>query len=125
MCYYIGIECVASNALINTLKAEEGDLSQYVITYSELEAYGQKVVRKLNETSKAILIFSRESTNMMFRDYSDFFEEKETPEGLGISLKKGKTVSDLIEHFRKYLALDVMLAFISEDRVANVKVVNG
>ena len=125
MCYYIGIECVASNALINALKAEEGDLSQCVITYSELEAYGQKVVRKLNETSKAILIFSRESTNMMFRDYSDFFEEKETPEGLGISLKKGKTVSDLIEHFRKYLALDVMLAFISEDRVANVKVVNG
>lgn len=125
MCYYIGIECVASNALINALKAEEGDLSQYVITYSELEAYGQKVVRKLNETSKAILIFSRESTNMMFRDYSDFFEEKESLAGLGISLKKGKTVSDLIEHFRKYLALDVMLAFISEDRVANVKVVNG
>ena len=125
MCYYIGIECVASNALINALKAESGDLSQCVITYSELESYGQKVVRRLNETSKAILIFSRESTNMMFRDYSDFFEEKETPQGLGISLKKGKTVSDLIEHFRKYLALDVMLAFISEDRVANVKVVNG
>ena len=125
MCYYIGIECVASNALINTLKAEEGDLSQYVITYSELEAYGQKVVRKLNKTSKAILIFSRESTNMMFRDYSDFFEEKESLAGLGISLKKGKTVSDLIEHFRKYLALDVMLAFISEDRVANVKAING
>ena len=125
MCYYIGIECVASNALINTLKTEEGDLSQCVITYSELESYGQKVVRKLNQKSKAILIFSRESTNMMFRDYSDFFEERETPQGLGISLKKGKTVSDLIEQFRKYLALDVMLAFINVDQVANVKVNNG
>ena len=48
----------------------------------------------------------------MFRDYSDFFEEKEVDNEFGIYLKTEKTINDLISSFRGYLALDVLLAFV-------------
>ena len=87
MCYYIGIEDLAANALIECLSKKQGDLSQYVITYANLEKYGAQVVKGLTERKeKAILIFGRDNTNMMFKNYSDFFVERDSTEGKGISL---------------------------------------
>ena len=120
MCYYIGIEDLAANALIEILSKEDKDsCNRHVIALKELEKYGTEVVRYLNEQNgeKALLILSRASTQYMFRNYSDFFEEVETEEGTAIALREGKTVEDLVKKFRTYMAVDLINAFISEKTV--------
>lgn len=119
MCYYIGIEELAANALIEILKSKSDDLNKYTVSFAKLEEYGTKIVEKLRNdgNEKAVLIFSRESTTLMFNNYADYFELKETLEGSAISLKKGKTVSDLIKQFRTYMSLDVMRACMDKAAV--------
>lgn len=115
MCYYIGIEDLAANALIESLKKG----NKRFLTYTEIENYGAKVVQILNESDeKAILILSRDSTNTLFRNYSDFFEEKENNGERGICLRDEIDVKQLIQKFRGYLALDVLLAFMNERSVS-------
>ena len=127
MCYYIGIEDLAANALIEILKTKENELTeQYYVTLAELEAYGSQVIQYLNERGEqAVLILSRENTSLMFRNYSDFFEEVETDKGIAIALKEGKTVSDLVKKFRTYLALDLMMAFMNTETVRVLHKANG
>ena len=113
MCFYIGIEDLAANALIESMRIEKRFL-----TYREIEDYGSKVVEILNEKGeKAVLILSRENTNALFRNYSDFFEEKTENDMKGIALKEGIELEDLIMQFRGYLALDVLMAFVNERSV--------
>ena len=112
MQFFIGIEDLAANALISVLSAAP---RRRFLTYSELEEYGNMVVKILNrKEDRAVLILSRSNTNAMFRDYSDFFEEKEQNGKLGIYLREEKSVDDLIAKFRGYLALDVLLAFVDK-----------
>lgn len=127
MCFYIGIEDLAANALIEILKTkEDAQTERCCVTLAELEAYGNQVIQYLNERGeKAVLILSRENTSLMFRNYSDFFEEVETDEGVSIALKEGKTVSDLVEKFRTYLALDLMMAFMNTETVRVLHKANG
>ena len=126
MCFYIGIEDLAANALIEILKTKEGDLDRYPVTFKELEKYGMEVVKLLiSQGEEAVLILSRENTNYMFYSYSDLFEETQVKEEPAIKLKKGVTVFDLIERFRTYLAFDVMMAFMNEKTVRVLKTVNG
>lgn len=127
MCYYIGIEDLAANALIEILKTKENvQTEQCRVTLAELEAYGNQVIQYLNERGeKAVLILSRENTSLMFRNYSDFFEEVETDKGIAIALKEGKTVSDLVKKFRTYLALDLMMAFMNTETVRVLHKANG
>ena len=111
MSYFIGIEDLAANALIEVLLKYD----KRFLSFFDIERYGAKVVQLLNEKEeKAILILSRESTNALFRNYSDFFVEKEQQGKKGIYLKDDKTVDDLIECFRGYLSLEVLLAFIDK-----------
>lgn len=108
--FYIGIEDLAALALIQALKQGKRFLS-----YDAIEAYGNRVIRRLEDNrKKAVLILSRESTNEMFRNYSDFFVEKVENGMLGIALCDGKTTDDLIDKFCGYLALDVLKALICE-----------
>ena len=120
LCFYIGIEDLAANVLIEILQSKNGDDSQNIVTYAELEKYGAEVVHYLGEQGeKAVLILSRENTNYMLCSYSDFFVETEMDKKEpAIELRKGKTVSDLIERFRTYLEIDVLLAFMSEKTVS-------
>lgn len=112
MCFYIGIEDLAANALIELLQKEE---NRSFITYKELERYGTQVVSLLSERGeKAVLLLSRENTNAMFRDYSEFFEEDSYDGNEGIRLRAGKSRKDLIVQFRGYLALDVLMALVDE-----------
>lgn len=114
MCFYIGIEDLTANAMIEVLKKG----GQRFITYKEIEMYGAEVVQILTEKGeKAVLILSRENTNALFRNYSDFFKESEQDGKRGIELKEGKEVGDLIQQFRGYLALDVLLAFMNKRSV--------
>ena len=116
MCFYIGIEDLAANALIELLQKEE---NRSFITYKELERYGTQVVSLLSERGeKAVLLLSRENTNAMFRDYSEFFEEDSYDGNEGIRLRAGKSRKDLIVQFRGYLALDVLMALVDERAVS-------
>ena len=120
MSFYIGIEDLAANALIEILQKQ----GEAIVTYECLENYGAAVVQVLmSKGEKAVLILSREETNAMFRNYSEFFEEVKTEDGLlGIKLKDGKTVEDLVAAFRGYLAWDVLMAFIDTTALAKLKV---
>ena len=114
MCFYIGIEDLAANALIESMRRAE----KTFLTYKEIEDYGSKVVELLNEKGeKAVLILSRESTNALFRNYSDFFIEKSVNGEMGIELREEVTLENLINQFRDYLALDVLMAFVNESSV--------
>ena len=111
MCFYIGIEDLAANALIELMKSG----NRNCITYDELERYGNCVVKVLSDKGeKAVLILSRENTSALFRDYSDFFCEKEVEGKAGIELRQGKSIEDLIIQFRGYLALDVLMALVDK-----------
>lgn len=114
MCFYIGIEDLAANALIEAMKKG----NKRFLTYGEIEKYGAEVVQILKENGeKAVLILSRDNTEALFRNYSDFFEEYEQEGKKGIALREGKKIEDLICHFRGYLALDVLLAFMNQRSV--------
>jgi len=109
MGFFIGIEDLAANALIEVLSV--GD--RRFLTYSEIVSYGNKVVEILNEDEeRAVLILSRNNTSAMYNDYSDFFEEKVIDGERGIYLREGKNAGDLIANFRGYLPLSVLLAFV-------------
>ena len=111
MCFYIGIEDLAANALIEVMKKAD----KRFLTYNEIESYGAEVVQILKESGeKAVLILSRDNTEALYRNYSDFFEESEQNGKKGILLKTEKQIGDLIQHFRGYLALDVLLAFMNQ-----------
>ena len=111
--FYIEIDDLAANALIESMRRA----GKTFLTYKELENYGSRVVELLNEKGeKAVLILSRERTNALFRDYSEFREKTVNGE-MGIELKKEVTLENLINKFRGYLALDVLMAFVDENAV--------
>ncbi|MFV0527893.1 MAG: hypothetical protein ACK5MN_04085 [Lachnospiraceae bacterium] len=67
MCFSIGIEDLAANAMIASLNY--GD--KRFLTYNEIEDYGSSVIQLLNaQGEKAVLILSRECTNDLFRNWS-------------------------------------------------------
>lgn len=122
MCYYIGIEDLAANAMIEILRKREQakkPSSQLCVTFKDLESYGSAVVKYINKqtSEKAMLILSRASTVCMFRNYSEFFEETEDEHG--IRLREGKTVKELEYTFRTYKAIDLINAYM--ENVAVIK----
>ena len=120
MCVYIGIEDLAANALIEILK----NGTRRFVSYSELEEYGMAVIEILKSNGEdAVLLLSRESTDNMFRNYSDIFEEATVEGAKGISLQTGIDVDKLIEKFRGYLAWDVLLAFVNKKSLEKLGVV--
>ena len=108
--FYIGIEDLAANALIQVLQKGER-----FVSYMELEQYGNRVVQYIQHSGeKAVLILSRESTHAMLHNYSAFFAEQLENGARGIMLRDGRTVDELIDQFQGYLALTVLEAFVAE-----------
>ena len=71
---YIGTEDLAASAFIQTMKKTD----RRFLTYTEIESYGAEVVQILKENGeKAVLILSRDNTDALFKNYSEFFEEHE------------------------------------------------
>lgn len=117
MRFCIKIKDLAANAMIEILKKNE---SKRYVTFEELDKYGMEVIKILNKNNEgAVLLMSRDETDALFRDYSDFFEPYVDEMGMcqGIKLIEGKNFKDLIYKFRGYLALDVLMAFINEQAV--------
>ena len=75
MCYYIGIDDLAANALIELLKKDD---NRRFVSYDSLKGYGANVLKTLQDDGEeAILIYTRDSKAAFLRDYSDFFIEVE------------------------------------------------
>lgn len=112
--YNIRIEDLTANAFIETLKRKE----KRFLTYSEIEKYGEEVVKILNDKGKqAILILSRDNTDEFLYRYSKYFKEKIVDNKYGIELNKTITIYDLIENFRGYLSLSLALGFVDEKAI--------
>lgn len=115
MCFYIGIKDLAANGLIELLSRNN---NSRFLSYDKIESYGNEVVRSLNKSGEcAVLILSREDTSDFYRNYSEFFKEDINNGKLGIRLQEEIKVEDLINKFRTYLALNVLLKFMDNDIV--------
>lgn len=124
MSRFIGIEDLAANALIALI--EKNNCRK--VSLSTLVKYGTVVVKILNKNKEdAILLLSKDYTNSMIRNYSEYFEIEKVAQDDDYSddfivLREGKTVQDLRNHFRAFLTLNVALAFIDEESLAELGV---
>ena len=115
MYIYIGIEDLGANALIELVES----LGKREVLFKELDEYGAKVIKYLNDKQEqAVLLLSKERTNEFLHDYSDFFEVFTRGIDEGIRLRDGVTVEQLWKKFRGYLSVDIMLAFMDRFSVS-------
>ena len=119
MCIYIGIEDLVANALIELAEHKK----QREVLFKDLDRYGAKVVKLLNqENEQAVLILSKERTNEFLHDYSHYFELSTNGFEEGIRLKDNVDIDVLRVKFRSYLSIKVMLAFIDRTSVESLGV---
>lgn len=118
MCTFIGVECLAVNALIE-LYEEKGSGAK--ISYSQLADYGLLVVEQYREenNTEAVLIFDPDDIQGLVVNYADFFDIQEADEQKYLCLKPNVEVLGLKEQFRWTLSY-AMLKAISRVKVADV-----
>lgn len=114
MCYYVGIEALAGNALVYLLSND--DTEQPEVLLSVLVDYGISAVRFLNEDQHdAVLLMSRNRTDAFISWCSDLVEIKHYPSSrASISLRKGKTREDLADRLLGTIATPVYKALNNE-----------
>lgn len=114
MCIYIGIEDLVANALIELVEKSE----KREVLFEQLDNYGAQVIKYLNnKQEQAVLVLSKERTNVFLHDYAEYFELFTNDMAEGIRLKENVDVSELWSKFRGYLSADVMLAFMDRKSV--------
>ncbi len=120
MCKFIGIEDLVANALIEIIEKNH----ENKVTFEQLGNYGAVIVRWFHDSGEeVVLLVSRDYTNELIRNYSDFFEVHDSNDANGyIKLKSTKTVSDLRNHFRSYLSIDMLMAFTDKNNLRQLNV---
>jgi len=120
MCRFIGIEDLVANALIELM--EKNNCRR--VSFETLVKYGTVVIRCLRKNGReAVFLLSKEHTNELIRNYSDFFEiDYSEPNSDAIVLKSEKTVDDLRNHFRAFLTLDCLIAFTDKKSLVELGV---
>ena len=120
MCRFIGIEDLVANALIELM--EKSNCRR--VSFETLINYGAMVLSVLRQNGEeAIFLLSKEHTNELIRNYSDYFDiEHDELNGDNIALKSDKTVDDLRNRFRAFLTIDCLLAFIDSKSLAELGV---
>ena len=114
--YTIGIEDLVANSLIALYQKKDIRSVDFVLA----EKYGRAIVKHLRESGKeAILTLSRNLTTEFLYQKSSFFDIQETDRTYIVSLKENINFNEFLEHYRGYLALDVLLAMV-DDKVLNV-----
>ncbi len=112
MYLYIEIVDVVANAFIELLKKKS---PKRILLFSELDAYGARVIEYLNNKDDdihAVYVVSQESQYSICADYSDFFLEYEGETGeRGIELKEGVEPMAIWDRFCTALSLKVIMAF--------------
>lgn len=115
MCMYIGIENLAASALIKLLA---WDSKNKFVKFSDLIDYGTEVVKILNaKREEAVLVYSRESSELLFSDYSEFFKLDTVDGWEGVRLQDGKTVKDLWAKFLSSASVKLMAALDDEKAI--------
>lgn len=111
MNYYIGIQDLVSNALIELFECEK----RTSITFQEVCAYGEAVVRIMNEDKmNAYLVLSRYQTDGFIRDCSDILEVVDG-NTFELKSKNGSGIDALKARFRDETPFDVLMACISPE----------
>lgn len=107
MCTFIGVECVAANALIELYARGHREIS-----FEELVDYGLLVVESYeNEISeRAVWIFDQERLHGMIMNYSNLFEIREEGEKKFICLREGADIRKVKEKFRWTLSYAMLKA---------------
>ena len=112
MCYYVGIEDLAANAIYELYKQS----NQRYISLKKLTDYGIAVVEYLNENNdRATLLLSQESTYGFVREYSDIFEVKDLEGSKScLCLKEGIEADDMLDRFIGSFSVAILKAMNSE-----------
>lgn len=114
MCYFIGIEDLVANALIELVEKT----GNRTISFSQLNKYGEAVIARLKKDSMdATLIFTRDTTDQFFHDCSDIFCINEVDSDIQITLNENISTNYLRKRFRINLALNLLSAFVAPDTV--------
>lgn len=114
MCYFIGIEDLVANALIEMAE----NTGKRTVSFTQLNLYGDVIMAKLKEKDTDVtLIFNREKTDQFFHDCSNIFEVKETSSDVFITLRENITTDYLRQQFRINIALHLLKAFVSQDAI--------
>lgn len=115
MCYYIGIEDLVANALIEIVEKT----SKRDVSFKQLNEYGAAIIEKLKLCQKEVtLIFTRDKTNAFFHDCSEYFTIKDMQDDVIISLKDGVSTDVLRQQFRVNISLTLLKAFVAKDAVS-------
>lgn len=107
MCTFIGVECLAANALIELYAQDVREIS-----FEDLADYGLLVVESYeNEISdRAIFIFDQERIMGMIINYSDYFEVREEENTKYICLRENIDIREVKEKFRWTLSYAMLKA---------------
>ncbi len=112
MGYYLGIQDLVANALIEIVEKT----GKRTVSFSQLNEYGEAIIAKLKaQNTEATLIFNRNSTNQFFHNCSNLFETEENASDIYIRLKDGISTDDLRKRFRVNIAFSILKAFISNE----------
>ena len=111
MSVYIKIEDLAGNAMIELLERKKSGK----VSIPQLKEYGMAVVSELNDEcgDEYFCIFSREAVSSFFHDYTEYFDVVDNDNERYISIKDGVTIPQLKNAFRRYLSIDMLIAFVS------------
>jgi len=114
MCYFIGIEDLVANALIELVEKT----GNRTVSFSQLNKYGKAVIAKLKKDDMDVtLIFTRDATDQFFHDCSEIFTISETTSDVQITLNENISTKYLRQKFRINLALNLLSAFVAPDAV--------
>lgn len=111
MSYFIGIEDLAANALIELVEKT----GKRTVLFSQLNSYGNAIMANLkNDNMDVTLIFTKDTTEQFFHDCSDVFSIKEVDNDIEITLKDGISTDVLRNRFRVNIAFYLLKAFVSK-----------
>lgn len=114
MSYYIGIEDLTTNALIEIIERT----GKRAVRFSQLNEYGNAVLENLKKNgTNANIVFDRDSTKRFFHDCSDIFTIKENRDDIIVSLNDNVSTAHLRSRFRINIALRLIKAFVSQEAV--------
>lgn len=116
MCYNVRLVDLVANALI---VVKQKKMNVVFFSFSTLEKYGAYVVNYLKKNNQeAVLVLSRDKTEDFFDEFADLFKAHEENGEHGVVLCRNDiTSSELIQKFRGYLPLDLLLAFVSNESI--------
>lgn len=111
MAYFIGIEDLAANALIELVEKT----GKRTVLFSQLNNYGNAIMTSLKKDNMDVtLIFTKNTTEKFFHDCSDVFIIKEIKNDVEITLKEGISTDILRNRFRINIAFNLLKAFVSD-----------